>query len=116
MNKRSQRVLLTGGAGFIGSHLAEALLRRGAELTIVDCLDDFYSPAWKQANLEDIRRSGGFEFHAADICEMERLREVFAASRPEAVIHLAARAGVAPSLRQARLYERVNVAGTVNLL
>ena len=116
MNKRSQRVLLTGGAGFIGSHLAEALLRRGAELTIVDCLDDFYSPACKQANLEDIRRSGGFEFHAADICEMERLREVFAASRPEAVIHLAARAGVAPSLRQARLYERVNVAGTVNLL
>jgi len=116
MNKRSQRVLLTGGAGFIGSHLAEALLRRGAELTIVDCLDDFYSPAWKQANLEDIRRSGRFEFHAADICEVERMREIFAASRPESVIHLAARAGVAPSLRQARLYERVNVAGTVNLL
>jgi len=108
--------MLTGGAGFIGSHLAEALLRRGVELTIVDNLDEFYSPAWKRANLEDIRQAGNYEFAAADICEMERMREVIARARPAAIIHLAARAGVRPSIEQPLLYERVNVGGTLSLL
>ena len=108
--------MLTGGAGFIGSHLAEALLRRGAQLTILDNLDEFYSPAWKKANLEEVRRAGPYEFSLADICELERLRPIFAASRPDVVVHMAARAGVGPSVRQAALYERVNVGGTLNLL
>ncbi|MGH9775198.1 MAG: GDP-mannose 4,6-dehydratase [Candidatus Acidiferrales bacterium] len=108
--------MLTGGAGFIGSHLAEALLRRGAALTIVDNLDAFYSRAWKEANLEDVRRAGEFVFIPADICDAESLRNAFAAARPRLVIHLAARAGVRPSLEQPALYERVNVAGTLNLL
>src|SRR6266851_4370446 len=112
----SRRVVLTGGAGFIGSHLAEALLRRGNQLTIVDSLDEFYSPAWKQANLEEIRRAGCFQFFPADICDAERLREILSKARPDLVIHLAARAGVRPSIEQPRLYERVNVAGTLNLL
>ena len=116
MTKNPGRVLLTGGAGFIGSHVAEALLRRGVRLTIVDNLDEFYPPAWKKANLEEARRVGAYDFFEADICEVRPLREVMTRSRPEVVIHLAARAGVRPSIEQPALYERVNVAGTVNLL
>jgi UDP-glucuronate 4-epimerase len=111
-----KRILLTGGAGFIGSHVAEALLRNHFALSIVDNLDDFYSPVWKKTNLESIRKIGPFDFFDQDICATERMREIFASVRPDAVIHLAARAGVRPSIEQPRLYERVNVAGTVNLL
>ena len=116
MIKQSTRILLTGGAGFIGSHVAEALLSRAVQLTIVDNLDDFYSPDWKNANLEELRRAGDYHFLLADIAEPEAMREIMARARPEVVIHLAARAGVGPSLRQPRLYERVNIAGTLNLL
>jgi len=116
MSLKFHRILLTGGAGFIGSHTAEALLRRGADLTIVDNLDEFYSPAWKRANLLDVQRVGHFAFEQADIAETHALRDVLARAKPEAVIHLAARAGVRPSIEQPRLYERVNVAGTLNLL
>jgi UDP-glucuronate 4-epimerase len=112
----SKRILLTGGAGFIGSHVAEALLRAGACLAIVDKLDDFYSPAWKKANLESVRKIAPFDFFEQDICSMDCMREAFAGFRPDAIIHLAARAGVRPSIEQPRLYEQVNVAGTVNLL
>jgi UDP-glucuronate 4-epimerase len=112
----SKRVLLTGGAGFIGSHVAEALLRGGAQLSVADNLDTFYSPAWKKANLESIRKVGAFAFFEQDICATDGMRDVFASARPEAVIHLAARAGVRPSIEQPRLYEQVNVAGTMNLL
>ncbi len=107
---------MTGGAGFIGSHVAEALLRRGARLGILDNLDDFYPPAWKEANLEEVRRCGEFEFFSADLCDPEALREAFKAFRPNVVIHLAARAGVRPSLEQPNLYKRVNVGGTATLL
>jgi UDP-glucuronate 4-epimerase len=116
MAENPKRILLTGGAGFIGSHLAEALLRGGAQLSIVDNLDDFYSPAWKKANLETIRKSGPFDFFEMDIRATDQLREAAAKVRPDAIVHLAARAGVRPSIEQPRLYEQVNVAGTVNLL
>ncbi len=116
MQKSPSRILLTGGAGFIGSHVAEALLRQGSSLTVVDNLDAFYSPAWKEANLEDVRRVGAFEFFASDICDVNQMRELFSSVHPDVVIHLAARAGVRPSIEQPRLYEHVNVAGTVNLL
>ena len=116
MPDAARKILLTGGAGFIGSHLAEALVRGGAKLTIVDSLDPFYSPAWKRANLEDVRRAGRFDFTEADICHAPRVRELFRAFRPDTVIHLAARAGVRPSIEQPQLYERVNVSGTLNLL
>ena len=107
-----QRVLLTGGAGFIGSHLAEALLRRGTDLSIVDNLDSFYPPAWKRDNIENIRKVGRFEFFESDICNQEALRQAFVRSQPDAVIHLAARAGVRPSIEHPVLYEQVNIQGT----
>lgn len=116
MSTDSQRILLTGGAGFIGSHVAEALLRRGTKLTIIDNLDDFYPPAWKQSNLAEIRSVGDFQFHQADICAPESLRPIVEQTRPQVVIHLAARAGVRPSIEDPRLYERTNITGTLNLL
>ena len=116
VNPEGKQILLTGGAGFIGSHAAEALLRRGARLTIVDNLDNFYSPEWKRRNLEEVKRTGKFDFLPVDICAYEQLREVVGRIRPAAIIHLAARAGVRPSIEQPRLYEQVNLAGTVNLL
>ena len=116
MELRQSRILLTGGAGFIGSHLAEVLLHSGATLAIVDNLNDFYSPAWKQANLDSVRRAGDFDFFPIDICDLDALRAAFRASHPETVIHLAAYAGVRPSIQRPRLYEQVNVSGTVNIL
>lgn len=111
-----KRILLTGGAGFIGSHLAEALIRRGYQLSVVDNLDTFYDPGRKRENLQEIRNVGDFDFFEADICDSAALRKIAEQVRPELIIHLAARAGVRPSIEQPALYERVNVAGTVNLL
>jgi len=116
MGGRYERIMLTGGAGFIGSHVAEALLRRGAQLSLVDNFDPFYPAEYKRANLEAVRRAGEFQFHESDIRDDRAMQRVFAAARPEAVIHLAARPGVRCSIEQPRLYEQVNVAGTLNLL
>lgn len=116
MALQRKRILLTGGAGFIGSHVAEELLRRGAELSIVDNLDRFYSPARKKSNLTEIRRSGKFRFSDQDIRVTRAMRDLIKRVRPEAIIHLAARAGVRPSIEQPLLYERVNIGGTINLL
>ena len=116
MGANPKRILLTGGAGFIGSHVAEALIRRGAVLSIVDNLDDFYALSRKQLNLKEIRESGNFDFFEADVRDAAALRRVAEQVRPEIVIHLAARAGVRPSIEQPALYESVNVAGTVNVL
>jgi UDP-glucuronate 4-epimerase len=110
------RILLTGGAGFIGSHLGERLLREGHTLTIVDDLNDFYSPAVKRANLEAVCRASPVTFHEADICDEAKMFAIGRESRPEAIIHLAARAGVRPSLENPLLYEHVNVRGTMVLL
>ena len=110
-------ILITGGAGFIGSHVAEALLRGGHPIAVIDELNDFYSPDWKRRNLEEVRQSGGdFRFFEADIRDEAAMDAAFAEIQPDAVIHLAARAGVRPSLDQALLYESVNVRGTMVLL
>lgn len=111
-----ERVLLTGGAGFIGSHLAEALLGHGCALLILDDLNDYYDPALKRANLEAVRRAGAFEFVHGDICDQALVEGLVERFRPEAIVHLAARAGVRPSLEQPVLYQRVNVEGTAVLL
>jgi UDP-glucuronate 4-epimerase len=110
------RIILTGGAGFIGSHLAERLIREGHSLAVVDEMNDFYSPAVKQQNLAAIRSVGDFEFVQRDICDAPRMKELFGRFQPEIIVHLAARAGVRPSLEDPLLYERVNVQGTLTLL
>jgi UDP-glucuronate 4-epimerase len=110
------RILLTGGAGFIGSHLSERLLRDGHTLTIVDDLNDFYSPAVKRANLDAVRKAGPVTFYQTDICDEETMFAIGREHRPDAIIHLAARAGVRPSLEDPLLYERTNVRGTMVLL
>ena len=116
MSDSRQRVLITGGAGFIGSHVAEALIRSGARVWIVDDLNDFYSPDRKRANLAEIRQAGEYEFATLDIRDRGSLRAVVEAAKPDAIVHLAARAGVRPSLVDPVLYEQVNIAGTLNLL
>jgi len=110
------RILVTGGAGFIGSHLSERLLREGHSLTIVDDLNDFYSPAVKRANLEAVRRAGPVTVHEADICDEGKMFAIGREQKPDGIVHLAARAGVRPSLENPLLYEHVNVRGTTVLL
>jgi UDP-glucuronate 4-epimerase len=85
-------------------------------VAIVDNLDDFYSPELKRLNLEEIRGVGTYDFFPVDIRDLEKLREVIEAVRPHSIIHLAARAGVRPSLLQPEAYVRTNVVGTLNLL
>lgn len=109
-------ILVTGGAGFIGSNLCEQLLAAGHRLSIVDDLNDFYSPLEKEANLELIRKRGSLRFYRADISDEQRVYQLVSESQPEVIVHLAGRAGVRPSLEQPLLYERVNVGGTMALL
>src|SRR5512142_48854 len=107
--------LVTGGAGFIGSHVCDRLLREGHAVWAFDDLNDFYDPQLKRANLRDLQAlAQPFEF--GDLCDAGAVKEVFASVKFDQVIHLAARAGVRPSLEQPALYQRVNVEGTVNLL
>jgi UDP-glucuronate 4-epimerase len=103
------RILLTGGAGFIGSHLLERLLARGDDVAVIDDFNDYYDPALKRANLP----KGGFRLHEMDI---RSAGPVVEKEKPDAVIHLAARAGVRPSLEKPALYDAVNVTGTLELL
>ena len=109
-------ILITGGAGFIGSHLAERLLREGKRLAIVDNLDEYYPADMKRANLEEVKARGAFEFFPIDIRAGDKLREVFATFRPDGVIHLAARPGVRMSFVQPEAYTSINVLGTMQVL
>lgn len=115
------KILVTGGAGFIGSHLCERLLTLGHDLTVVDNFNDFYDPAIKRQNYaavtETARRLGRpLHLNEGDIRDIQFLEGVFQKSSPEAVIHLAAMAGVRPSIERPRLYAEVNLDGTLNLL
>lgn len=110
------RILITGGAGFIGSHVAERLLRDGQEVFILDDLNDFYSPALKRQNLAAVERAGMAAFYSCDIRNIQQTRQIVQELSPGAVIHLAARGGVRQSLEQPLLYEEVNVRGTLALL
>ncbi len=110
------RILITGGAGFIGSHVSEQLLRLGHDVAIVDELNDYYSPDLKRANLAAVRDIGNVAFHQQDICDRDAMFRIVEEYRPESIIHLAARAGVRPSLEQPFLYEQVNVHGTLVML
>jgi len=109
--------LVTGGAGFIGSHACERLLRDGHSVWAFDDLNDFYDPQFKRRNLREIQAlAKPFEFVHGDITDRPALDEIFSSVKFDQVIHLAARAGVRPSLAEPALYQRVNVEGTVNVL
>ena len=110
-------ILVTGGVGFIGSHVCERLLDAGHTVCALDDLNDFYDPALKQNTLRELQaRAQSFVFVHADITNRAEVDEVFASMAFDQIIHLAARAGVRPSLEQPALYQRVNVEGTVNVL
>lgn len=109
--------LVTGGVGFIGSHVCERLLQAGHAVWAFDDLNTFYDPQIKRANLTDIQAlAKPFEFVFGDLTDRTAVEELFASVKFDQVIHLAARAGVRPSLEEPALYQRVNVEGTVNLL
>jgi len=112
-----QRILITGGAGFIGSHLVERLLAEGDwEVTVVDDFNDFYDPAIKRANVRARLSDPKYTLVEADIRDQNALQKAFAGSEYDCIVHLAARAGVRPSLLEPQLYVETNINGTMNLL
>jgi UDP-glucuronate 4-epimerase len=110
------RVLITGAAGFIGSHLVDALLRRGDAVVGLDNFNDYYDPDRKRANIRHLHNHARFTLHEADIRDADRMTAIVADHRPDVIAHLAAMAGVRYSIGRAALYTDVNIRGTVNLL
>ncbi|MHC4917437.1 MAG: NAD-dependent epimerase/dehydratase family protein [Planctomycetota bacterium] len=109
-------ILLTGAAGFIGSHLADRLLELGEQVVGLDNFDDYYDPEVKRRNISAALKNPGFRLVEADISDREALAAVFAEKQFDAVVHMAARAGVRLSVVEPGPYIRVNVTGTVNVL
>jgi UDP-glucuronate 4-epimerase len=115
--KNMKSVLVTGGAGFIGSHLVDHLLAEGnSHVTIVDNFNDFYDPGTKRMNVAAHFGRENFELIEADICDVRAMRQLFARSGFDCVVHLAARAGVRASLADPLAFEETNVRGTFALL
>lgn len=110
------KVLVTGAAGFIGSHLCEALLKRGDKIIAIDNFNDYYSPQRKEQNVRDFVGSDNCIFYREDICNTEKISEIIATEKPEAIVHLAAYANVRYSIGRALLYTQTNVVASVNLL
>jgi UDP-glucuronate 4-epimerase len=110
------RLLVTGGAGFIGSHVADRRRSRGDRVVVLDDFDDFYDPALKRGNVAGHRGENDYRLVEGDIRDRDLVFRLFAEERFDAVIHLAARAGVRPSLAQPVLYEEVNCLATWHLL
>lgn len=109
-------ILVTGAAGFIGSHVAEVLLARGDSVAGLDNFNDYYDPARKRANAALLIPNPRFTLHEADVRDAETMERICAAGQFDAVVHLAAMANVRYSIERAPLYVDVNVRGTVNLL
>jgi UDP-glucuronate 4-epimerase len=117
--ENSQTILVTGAAGFIGSHAAEALLARGHRVIGVDNFCDFYDRSWKELNLRSISESAvgsKLAVEEIDITDGAAISALVAKTKPHAILHLAAMAGVRPSIEQPAYYARVNVEGTTHLL
>lgn len=108
-------ILVTGGAGFIGSHVVDRLLAEGQNVTVVDNFDPFYDPQTKEANVAAHLRHPNCTLHRLDICDLVSLRQTLAGDF-DAIVHLAAKAGVRPSIEDPVAYQEVNVRGTQNML
>lgn len=111
-----KNILVTGGAGFIGSHLVERLLGDGNHVAVIDNFDPFYDPAIKRENIDKVSRHAQFALFEGDIRDKEFVDFVFEKHTPDLIVHLAAKAGVRPSIEQPILYSDVNVNGTGILL
>ncbi len=109
-------VMVTGGAGFVGSHLTENLLHENHNVVCLDNFNDYYAPQIKRKNIQAALQSPNYRLVENDILNLEFLRTLFQENSFDIIVHLAARAGVRPSIQQPLLYEQVNVQGTMNLL
>ncbi|HEV2965598.1 MAG TPA: SDR family NAD(P)-dependent oxidoreductase [Chthoniobacterales bacterium] len=108
------KVLITGGAGFIGSHLVESLLSDGHNVAILDDFNDFYDPKIKRANISEVAKE--ITVHDVDLRDADKVAKLLQSEKFGAIFHLAARAGVRPSIQQPQLYYDTNVAGTLHVL
>ena len=108
------KILVTGGAGFIGSNLVDCLLSRGHDVAVIDEFNDFYDPQIKRANLAAV--ADRIALHEVDIRDADAVNRIVGEGDFDTIIHLAARAGVRPSIRQPKLYIETNITGTFNLL
>ena len=115
-----KKVLVTGGAGFIGSHVAEYLLSRGDDVVIIDEMNDYYDVAIKEANLKLLQESypeeGRVKIYRGDICDEKLMTSIFEKEQPKWVCHMAARAGVRPSIQDPYVYIHSNIKGTTHLM
>jgi UDP-glucuronate 4-epimerase len=116
MSKPQQTLLITGAAGFIGSHAAETFLEKGFRVVGVDNFCDFYDRSWKEMNLKTIKGGEKIDVEEIDIIDGDAIDKLVAKTKPTAILHLAAMAGVRPSIEQPAYYARVNVEGTTHLL
>lgn len=114
--EKNSKILVTGGAGFIGSHVCEAFLDNGYNVACVDDFNKFYNPKIKEKNLYSCFKNKNFTLYRSDITHFDSLESIFLNEKPQKVIHIAARAGVRPSVEYPRLYSEVNIGGTLNLL
>lgn len=110
------KILVTGAAGFIGSHVAHKLLARGDQVVGIDNLNDYYDPTLKQARLDRLTPQDGFTFHKQELADAAGMAALFARERFDRVVHLAAQAGVRYSLEQPQAYVDSNITGTLNVL
>jgi UDP-glucuronate 4-epimerase len=111
-----RKVLVTGVAGFIGSHVAEKLVSCGDQVFGIDNFDSFYSRTVKENNIKNLNEKSLFRFYEADITDYEQLNKIFDVVKPNVVVHLAAKAGVRPSISFPSEYIHANINGTVNLI
>jgi UDP-glucuronate 4-epimerase len=111
-----KRILCTGGAGFIGSHLIDRLLLEEYHVTTFDNFDSYYNPVMKFNNVQHHIRNVNFRLLSGNVTDCHALERAFTVSKPDAVIHLAAQAGVRPSIQNPQLHCSVNIEGTVNVL
>jgi len=111
-----QTIIVTGAAGFIGSHASQHLLKRGYRVVAVDNFCDFYDRSWKELNLASIGGGEKFDVEEIDITNGQAIDHLVGVARPQAILHLAGMAGVRPSIEQPAYYARVNVEGTTQML
>lgn len=116
ITKVNMKILITGGAGFIGSNIAKKLIDRGDEVVLIDNFNDYYNPQLKRDRIEKFLKGYDFQLYEGDIRDADFCEKMFKEEKIDKIIHLAAMAGVRNSLRDPLLYADVNVQGTTNLL